>query len=58
MQDESHFPLKPLDGMGLKKIEDRSRGLDKKNRNQAPPRLMRSVSAESYEIRPRRVILN
>lgn len=44
--------------MGLKKIEERSRGLDKKNRNAGPPRLTRSVSAESYEIRPRRVILN
>jgi hypothetical protein len=60
-KDASHFPLKPLDEFGLKKLEERSRGLDKKARGQVEkekPRLVRSTSHESYEIRPKRVIIN
>jgi len=56
-----HFPVKPLDESGLKKLEERSRGLDKKNRGTGEkerPRLTRSTSYDSYELRPKRVIIN
>jgi hypothetical protein len=60
-KDPAHFPMKCLDESGLKKLEDRSRGLDKKRRLQPlteKPRLKRSVSADSFELAPRKVIIN
>lgn len=61
-KDPAHFPLKPLDEKDQIKLEERSRGLDKPRRHgpqpKEKPRIKRTVSADSYEMRPKRVILS
>lgn len=61
-KDPEHFPLKLLDEKDQIRLEERSRGLDKPRRRgpqpKEKPRLKRTMSANSFEMRPKRIIIS